>query len=310
MLWAVRLPCPRSNAPLAYGTEKETPVRLGGPIFESCSGPDGWIAALRRLGYGAAYCPVDGDAGEDLIRAYATAAERTGVVIAEVGAWSNPLSPDGETRRSALAHCHRQLALADAIGARCCVNISGSRGTKWDGPHPDDLSDETFDLIVETTRAIIDAVKPTRTFYTLETMPWMYPDSPDSYLRLIKAIDRKQFGVHLDPANLVSSPQRYFDSSALIRECFAKLGPHIRSCHAKDIILAQGFMVHLDEVRPGLGAVDYRAYLEELGRLDPDTPLMIEHLQTAEEYALAADYIRAAAREIGAQFIAPWGDDA
>ena len=53
---------------------------------------------------------------------------------------------------------------------------------------------------VETTvREIIDAVRPTRAFYTLEPMPWAYPDSVDSYLRLIAAIDRRAFGVHLDP---------------------------------------------------------------------------------------------------------------
>jgi hypothetical protein len=63
-------------------------------------------------------------------------------------------------------------------------------------------------------------------------MPWAYPDSPDSYLRLLKAIDRKHFAAHLDPVNLVCSPQRYFASGQLIRECFEKLGPYIRSCHA------------------------------------------------------------------------------
>ena len=69
-------------------------------------------------------------------------------------------------------------------------------------------------MIVETIRSIIDAVKPTRTFFTLETMPWAYPDSPDTYLRLFKAIDRKQFAVHLDPVNLVCSPQRYYGNGA------------------------------------------------------------------------------------------------
>ena len=34
---------------------------------------------------------------------------------------------------------------------------------------------------------IIDAVKPSRTFYTLEPMPWMYPDSAESYAGLIKS---------------------------------------------------------------------------------------------------------------------------
>jgi len=274
-------------------------MRLGGPLFEKHTDPVGWIAALKAAGYRAALCPVESDAEDAAVRAYAQAAADADIVIAEVGAWSNPLSPDEAVRRKALAKCKEQLALADRIGARCCVNIAGSRGEKWDGPHPDDLTAETFDMIVETVRDIIDEVEPTRSYYTLEPMPWMYPDSPDSYLDLLRAVDRKAFAVHLDPVNIVSSPQRFFNNAALIRECFAKLGSHIRSCHAKDISLADKLTVHLDEVRPGLGGLDYRTFLEELAKLDRDMPLMIEHLPAQAEYELAAAHIRSVAADLG-----------
>jgi sugar phosphate isomerase/epimerase len=141
-------------------------------------------------------------------------------------------------------------------------------------------------------RNVIDTVKPTRSFYTLETMPWMYPDSADAYLRLIKAIDRKGFAVHLDPVNLVSSPQRYFANRRLIEECFEKLGEHIKSCHAKDILLRDNLTVHLDEVRPGQGKLDYPTFLRGLSRLDANIPLMLEHLPSKEEYEAAASHIR------------------
>jgi sugar phosphate isomerase/epimerase len=221
------------------------------------------------------------------------------VVIAEVGAWSNPLSPDEDERSAALEKCKGSLQLAEEVGARCCVNISGSRGSKWDGPDAEDLTQETFDRIVETVRDIVDAVNPTRSCYALETMPWMYPDSPDAYASLIEAIDRPGFGAHLDPVNLINSPKRYFQNAALIRTCFRKLGPHIRSCHAKDSLLQTSLTVHLDEVRPGSGGLDYGVYLEELSKLDADTPLMLEHLDTEAEYTQGADYIRAVANANG-----------
>jgi sugar phosphate isomerase/epimerase len=275
-------------------------MRLGGPVLEKFDDPDRWIAAVRRLGYRAAYAPVQANQGDDVIRAYTQAAQKADVVIAEVGAWTNnPIAADEQVRRESVARCQAQLALADRIGARCCVNVAGSRSPRWASPHPDNLSEGTFDLIVESVRAIIDGVKPTRTFYALEAMPWMYPDSPDSYLQLIRAIDRERFAVHLDPVNIVSSPQRYYHNGALIRECFEVLGPYIKSCHAKDIALVDNLTVHLDEVRPGLGALDYRTFLRELDRLDPDTPLMLEHLRSEEEYRLAADHIRGVAREEG-----------
>jgi len=273
-------------------------MRLGGPVFGDDLSPDAWVAALQRNNYRAAYCPVTASDSEDRLQAYVQAARQADIVIAEVGTWSNPLSACAEERQQALEKCKEGLALAERVGARCCVNIAGSRGEQWDGPHPTNLTGETFDLIVDSVREIIDAVQPQRTFYTLETMPWIYPDSPDSYLRLLRAIERSQFAVHLDPVNLICSPQRFFDNSNFIRECFAKLGPHIKSCHAKDIALASRLTVHLDEVRPGLGSLNYDTFLSELAALDADTPLMLEHLANEEEYALAAAHIRAVAAEV------------
>jgi sugar phosphate isomerase/epimerase len=127
----------------------------------------------------------------------------------------------------------------------------------------------------------------------------MYPDSPESYLDLLRAIDRPQFAVHLDPVNLICSPQRYFDNAALLRHCFETLGPYIKGCHAKDITLSPKLTTHLDEVRPGLGGLDYTVFLKEMERLGPDIPLMLEHLPSAEEYALAAEYVRGIAAGIG-----------
>ena len=274
-------------------------MRLGGPLFGEVDTPDRWVATVKRHGYRAAQCPVTVDQDDATVRAYVTAAEQADIVIAEVGAWSNPVSPDADTRRQAIELCQQRLALADRVGARCCVNISGSRGEQWDGPHPDNLTDDTFDLVVDTVRTIVDAVKPTRTCYTLETMPWMYPDSADSYARLIRAIDRERFAVHLDPVNLVCSPQRFYGNGAMIRECFAKLGPHIRSCHAKDIALSGKLTVHLDEVCPGTGGLDYGAYVTELSKLDADTPLMLEHLSSEADYAAGAAHIRAVGRDLG-----------
>ncbi len=276
-------------------------MRLGGPVFAKVSAPEDWVETVKAKGYRAAYCPVSPSASDDEVRAFAGAAEHADIVIAEVGAWSNPLDPDAAKAKDAREHCTQCLDLADRIGARCCVNIAGSRGPKWDGPHALDLTEETFDLIVEVVRGIVDAVQPTRSVYSLETMPWMYPDSPDTYLRLMKAIDRKGFAVHLDPVNLVCSPQRYFHNGDLISECFEKLGPHIKSCHAKDIKLSDQLTTHLDEARPGLGNLDYAVFLKELSKLEADVPLMLEHLPSEEEYDLAAAHVRSVAETVGVE---------
>lgn len=272
---------------------------MGGPLFTKYTNPEEWVEGLKQLGYRAAYCPVDAGCTEAEAEGYARAAAKAGIVIAEVGAWCNPLDSDRAAAKKALEHCKLQLELAEKLGAGCCVNIAGSRGSQWDGPHPENLSRDTFDMIVDTVREIIDAVKPTRTFYTLEPMPWIYPDSPDTYLDLLWAVDRKRFAAHLDPVNMISSPGRYFDNAGFVRECFKKLGPYIKSVHAKDISLSGRLTVHLDEVRPGLGSFDYRTLLNEVEKLNPELPVMLEHLPSEEEYTLAAGYVRSVAAELG-----------
>jgi sugar phosphate isomerase/epimerase len=291
----------KPNALTAETSAASNCIRLGGPVFGDFKDPQEWIKAVKAEGYSAAYCPVPVGADSQIIKAFEKAAKDANIVISEVGAWSNPISRNDKERKEAIKKCQDSLALADQIGAGCCVNITGSRGEQWDGPDPANLSDETFEMIVQVTRIIIDEVKPSRTFYTLETMPWALPDSPDSYLKLIKAIDRKQLGVHLDPVNMINSPARYYNTGAFLKECFAKLGPYLKNCHAKDIRLGTHLTVHLDEVLLGTGGLDYKVFLTELSKLK-NVPLMLEHLNTKEEYTRAAANVRGIAKSIGINF--------
>ena len=165
-------------------------------------------------GYTAAGCPAVSLDQPERIKAIREAFSRHDLCLAEVGVWNNMLDPDPSKRAENLAVNIQKMALADEIGARCCVNMAGSFNPDiWDGPHPHNLSEEAFELTVENVRKILDTVQPKRSFFTLETMPWVIPDSPDSYLELIQAVDRPMFGVHLDPVNMINCPARYYDNA-------------------------------------------------------------------------------------------------
>ncbi len=278
-------------------------IRLGGPIFLKSDDPRDLAREHRRLGYSAAYCPeakVDDSAS---VREIEKAFAAENVVIAEVGAWVNMLDPDAEKRAKNLRYVTERLALAEAVGARCCPDIAGSYNPKvWYGPDRKNLSQEFFDATVDNCRRVIDEVKPNRTKFTIEMMGWSLPDGPDTYLKLLKAIDRPAFAVHMDVCNGINSPEKFYRNSEFISECFRKLGPWIASCHAKDLQWIPEMNVHFVEVIPGRGEVDYRTYLTELSRLPVDAPLMLEHLKTAEEYDEGKRYIMKVAREVGLNF--------
>lgn len=275
-------------------------IRLGGPIFLRSDDPRELAREHRRLGYSAALCPRATAADATRVREIEAAFAAENVIIAEVGAWNNMLDIDAEKRRANLAYVVERLALADAVGARCCVNIAGSF-VSGRGPHPDDLSQRHFDATVENCRHVIDEVKPKRTKFTIEMMSWCLPDGPDAYLKLIKAVDRKGLGVHFDPFNGINCAERYYHNADFISDCVRKLGPMIVSCHAKDLNLLSESNIHLQEVIPGRGHVDYRTYLRELAGLGRDVPLVLEHFQTAEEYTEGATHIRKVAQEVGVE---------
>src|SRR4029453_15041849 len=222
----------------------------------------------RRWGYSAAYCPAATVDDTDRIRAIRSAFAGENLVIAEVGAWRNLLAPDLQKRSDNLKYVTDRMALAEAVGARCCVDIAGSYNPPvWYRAEPKNLSQEFFDATVENCRKVIDAVKPRSTTFSIEMMGWSLPDGPDSYLKLIRAVDRPAFAVHMDVGNGVNSPERFYRNADFIRECFAKLGKWIVSCHAKDLAWIPEMNVHFAEVIPGRGQVDYATYLRELATL-------------------------------------------
>jgi sugar phosphate isomerase/epimerase len=270
-------------------------MRIGGGIEKPYANPDEWIALVKDLNYSAVLVPVSHDATKEVKRDYLNYIKKYNLVLGEVGAWKNPISTNETERKIALDFCKKQLALADEMGANCCVDIAGGRGEKWDGFYKDNYTDEVYALIVDTVREIIDSVNPQNTFYTVEPMPWMTPDSPDAYLKLIKDIDRSAFAVHLDFTNMINNPKKYVYRREFIRECFEKLGPYIKSVHIKDINMREVFPCSIEECMPGKGTVDYGDVLRLIEGLGKDTTAFVEHLNTYEEYKEAVQYVRGVA---------------
>ena len=110
-------------APLAAAGPR---LRLGGPIFLKSEDPVALAREHRRLGYSAAFCPSLKAGDTPAIDAVRKAYAAEDVLIAEVGAWVNMMDRDAAKRKANLAYVTERLALAEAVGAPCCVDISGS----------------------------------------------------------------------------------------------------------------------------------------------------------------------------------------
>ena len=255
--------------------------------------PQEWAERMVSIEAKAIVFPVDSNSDSEVIKAYKEAADKNGLLIAEVGVWRNTLAKEPEERKANIEYAVNQLKMADEIGANCCVNVLGTPyGPRWDGGYKGNFSEENWNQAVLMIQKVIDRAKPKKTKYTIEPMPWMIPTSPDEYLKLIKDVNRKEFGVHLDIVNMINTPQRYFFNQDFIKECFEKLKGKICSCHIKDINLKEEFTFQLEEVACGQGNLDLELYAELATKENPKMPMIIEHLHSDEEYLASLEYLK------------------
>lgn len=268
-------------------------MRLGVSTSFTHSTSQEWLDKNKELGLKSVVFPVNCEASDSLIDEYASYAHDNDITIAEVGIWRNTLAADRAERNKEIQYAIDQLLLADRIGAKCCVNVAGTpHGPRWDGGYRKNFDEDTRKEIITMIRTVIDEASPKNTTFSIESMPWMVPTGPDDYLKLLNEVERDKFSVHLDIINMVNSAERYFFLDEFVDECLEKLGDQIVSCHLKDIKLLDDYTFQLRECGPGEGVFNIRRYIDKLNRLNPDMPVIIEHLKSDEEYIQSVKYVQ------------------
>jgi sugar phosphate isomerase/epimerase len=290
-------------------------IRLGGPVFmakekaagagESHSAQGDPVLLARKhkeKGFTAAYVPKIDIKDTAMIKATREAFNKEGIILSEAGYWENIMDTEAASRTF---HRDRQvetLALAEELGALCSLNIFGSycHGNGNSQHKALNFTEEAFDDAVDMARYFIDTVKPKTAFFAYEVFPFDIIDTPENIERLIKAVDRRQFGAHLDLANLINSPRAYFSSGDIARECVRRFGDRIISCHVKDIKMKEpSISVILEEVVSGTGNLDLKTFMRQIEGLSRPVPFMMEHLRDEAEYDIAAANIRKTGKELG-----------
>jgi len=294
----------RSIAPQAGRTPTMRSLRLGlADLHFSDADPEAWAQHAVERQLRAVNAPGVDLNDKDRINAIVAAVEKRNLVIAEVGRWVNLLDADPVRRANNLQFITDGLAIADELDARCCVTIAGSfNEVHWAGQHPRNVTREHFDITVENARKIIDAVKPRRTKFTYEPVGWMTPDTADSYLRLIRAVNRREFAVHLDIANTINTPDKYWNNTRLINETFDKLGQWIVGAHFKDLRWVNAPNIHFQQQVVGEGSIDFGTYLTRMAQLPFEAPLIIEHMHNADEYNRSRDHLFKVGESVGVSF--------
>lgn len=267
-------------------------MRLGTSSPLNHTTAEEWAKNQAALGCAAVVFPLSSDDPDDKIIEYKNAAEKYNLKIAEVGIWRNALSSDLDERKRNTDYCVNQLRLADFLNAGCAVNVSGAFGPVWDGGYKENLTKDAWNRVVNMVKEIIDRADVKNTYFTLEPMPWMFPTGPKEYLKLLDEVERDRFAVHMDIINMINSAERYFKPEEFVDECASLLGGKIRSCHIKDIHFKPKYTFQVEECAPGEGEFPIRYYVSKMNDINPDMPMILEHLNSDEEYLKYMGYLK------------------
>lgn len=287
-------------------TPGKTPFRLATGMARNGNEPfEVMVKRVRDGGYTSVATGADPwyDMKESELAELRAALKKFDVVVYEVGGYRNMLHTVEAERQKNLKHLARCIEAAEKIGCPMVGTISGSRdprNLRADNfaPHPDNWTEETWKLLISGIRQVLKDTAGCKAALGMEAQVTTNQDTPKSHRRIMDDVGDPRVKVNLDPTNMVSLAT-YYHTTELINECFDLLGEDILGAHAKDTyIIPDQQTVHVQEVCPGRGVLDYETYLVRLSRMKWPRSLLAEHIP-GDQYIEAKAYIEKVAAKVG-----------
>ncbi len=306
------MPGPNKNAARKLPSPGPTPIRLAGYIsFPSREGIGERVASLRKEGFSSAIVSASEaflSMSEPTASEFRASLKQHNVIVFEVGGYRNILHTDEQARQANLKHLARCLEAADRIGCKMVGTITGSRNPEGNqfgdnyAVHPDNWTLETWKLTVAGIKQILKDTAGVKAALGMEAQVTTNLDGPVAHRNLMEDCGSDRVKVNLDPTNMVHL-WNHFHTTELINECFDLLGEDIFGCHAKDsYVFPHSQTVHIQEVCPGRGSLDYETYLLRLSHLKWPRSLLPEHIP-ADQFAEAYAFIRKVAAKVGVKIM-------
>jgi sugar phosphate isomerase/epimerase len=206
--------------------------------------------------------------------------EIAGVDAAQANGWYECLvNPDEALRQAgiqgiqALVRLGRQLATPSVYVRPGSLNPRGH----W-YPHPENHTPRTFDRLVDSLRQACAVAQAEGMLLVVEGHVLSPLDSAQRIRDLLDAVGSPALKFNIDPVNFIGCVADVYDTRGVLNELFDLLGQDIAAAHLKDLALEDELVLHIAEVTPGSGTLDYDLFLTRLQQTCPDVYCLIEHL--------------------------------
>ncbi len=236
----------------------------------------------------------DSEVGE-----FKEALKKYGVLVFEFGGYSNIIAPNEAQRQRNLKNVVSCMEIAEELDCPMVGTITGCCDPDYGyNVHPDNWTEETWKFTVDSIKQILRDSAGMKVVLGMEAQVTTNLDGPKAHKRLLEDVGDPRCVTNLDPVNMISL-SNYYHTTELINECFDLLGESIYGCHAKDTyIWPDTQTVHVQEVCPGRGVLDYETYLVRMSRLKWPRTIQPEHIPE-DQYPEARAYIRKVAAKVG-----------
>ncbi|PZP98242.1 sugar phosphate isomerase/epimerase family protein [Pseudorhodoferax soli] len=235
-----------------------------------------------------------------------------------ISAYTNIVHPDADERRRRNDYLKAVLRHARDCGSPYVITETGTfnRDSDWSA-HPDNKTERVYADCVQVVRELAREAHEHGAMLLVETYVNNVIGSVEETLRLFADVDHPGLGLLMDPTNYFEA-HNIDQMDSVLNQMFDALGDRIRIAHAKDVKRASGSdksekfadidaseahqfrgVGEIELPAPGLGALNYRLYLQRLARLHPNIPIIIEHLDESD-VARAKRFLDGQLLEVGA----------
>lgn len=199
--------------------------------------------------------------------------ENANKTIPLVGAYFNPVHPNLEKREVGIALFEEYISYAKTLGSSFVGSETGScLGEPW-SYHPDNRTEASYAVVVETFRRLADTAKAHGISIAMEGAFGHVAYNVETLDTIVKRIDRDNIRIIFDLYNYLA-PENYEYAYDILDEGLRTFGDRILLFHVKDCILTEDGK--LKQVSVGKGSLDFDKILGKIYAHNPDALLVFE----------------------------------
>lgn len=213
------------------------------------------------------------------------------------------IHPDEAVRRRGVETLKAAIRIAAWLGSLSCHTGPGSlaqigaASSDWSGawdPHPHNWQPICREQLVKSLRDVAPTAEEHQVVLGMEGHVLVTLNSAAMMRGVLDEVGSPFVRCDLDPVNWLNLDTVYRNGEAIDR-MVETLGPRIFNAHAKDVVVQNRLVIHLDECPAGQGILDYDRFMRHVEALGPERFLVVEHAAVDQLAAVKAFLDRKAA---------------